>query len=799
MRRHRQLCNLLLEGDSYFAGNNVDMKKINKNTNIKAYCHNDECKTKENGINAVIVYIFKKFKNSILRTTHHNNYDEYLLMWISDKLLNMHKKGKGKNIKQGRMDATTLNQAYEYYLKNHKVKLDYWTLFNIKQGLKEANIWYMSEFYKLLNKICKIITEYNNNSAKNKQLFKYPADCSFQYKTLYLNISECKPYLDLLNKLKGIYDDFSSAIKKKSPNSKLATKLKKITLENGVELKAVRGFKTYDFSGPQCKFPKKKPASSKKTESSGPQASNQPTGVGNQSSGAGGQGGSGSGTGGGPGSEQIDQGSSDGGTKDTTSVQSGVPDGQISNGSQGGVNTSQQGTSGGSGHGTGNQGASSHQGGDTGSGSNGESPGTDTENGGSEGGLVNKVSEAGNSGNGKDLSKGGGGSDKGGSGGSDNGQGVKDSETGGSGSGAGGSNDGKSNADNGSSNGGTGGGSNDQGSNSGGLNDQGSNSDESSDLWQPIFKFVFNGMDKFNKASKFVNENHQKFKDAKDKINNAYNDVKDNLKNVYDKSSNYFNEFINNITKKFNQVNIPSKPGNSGNNLPQNNDKLQKSGDLPHFPPKNTSQDSPSQLPSPPPSPSDSPKGPSPNTPQQKQPPSQSQPTTQQNPQDDPSNQKKTGKTNLKLVKLSSPDHNLKNTRNGSEDCKPEITFMNTTLACCTSKQCSITGVSVILVLIPIILLIVYKYLSREWTKKSEKKNMKKVIKLVDGKRKTKIIISSSDRNKDLKPIINSVNRKKDPLLNIYKLMQADPIPFINLFFLLIFFVYKRKENFLEL
>ncbi|VTZ66917.1 CIR protein [Plasmodium chabaudi chabaudi] len=99
-------------------------------------------------------------------------------------------------------------------------------------------------------------------------------------------------------------------------------------------------------------------------------------------------------------------------------------------------------------------------------------------------------------------------------------------------------------------------------------------------------------------------------------------------------------------------------------------------------------------------------------------------------------------------------------------------------------------------ILIPIITLIIYKYLSRERTKKSEKKNMKKVINLAYGKRKTQIIIKSCDRAKDLKPVINSVDRKKDSLLNIHKLMQANSIPFINLFFLLIFLSIKENTIF---
>ncbi|SCL90242.1 CIR protein [Plasmodium chabaudi adami] len=122
------------------------------------------------------------------------------------------------------------------------------------------------------------------------------------------------------------------------------------------------------------------------------------------------------------------------------------------------------------------------------------------------------------------------------------------------------------------------------------------------------------------------------------------------------------------------------------------------------------------------------------------------------------------------------------------------------------------TYVKSIVILIPIILLIMYKYLSPWRRKKSKRKtNMKKVINLVDvnkttktiinstdGKKQMQLIIKSSSRKKRTKKSINSVYRGKSSSLNIYKLMQADPVPFINLFFLLIFFVYKRKRDCIE-
>ncbi|SCL99634.1 hypothetical protein PCHDK_000561800, partial [Plasmodium chabaudi adami] len=116
------------------------------------------------------------------------------------------------------------------------------------------------------------------------------------------------------------------------------------------------------------------------------------------------------------------------------------------------------------------------------------------------------------------------------------------------------------------------------------------------------------------------------------------------------------------------------------------------------------------------------------------------------------------------------------------------------------------------IILIPITLTILYKYLSfgrRNELKK--KKNMTKVINMVgvnkmtkmvinssDGKKQIQIIIKSSSKKKKPKKSINSVYGEKSPSLNIYQLMQADPVPFINLIFLLIFFVYKRKRDFIE-
>ncbi|KEG00147.1 hypothetical protein YYE_05004, partial [Plasmodium vinckei vinckei] len=444
-------CKILLKGDSYFKGKDVDTTKINKEIPIKSYCYNDDCKTNGERINALTVYIYMEFKKSI-RQTDYNTYDECLLMWISNILFRIHDKSNPKKVKTRYIDTITLNSAYEKYLKDHKVKLKYWEFFDSIKDLKEANLRYMAEFYKLLNRICKTIGDYKNNGAGSNNLSKYSKNCLTQYRSLYLSISECDSYLRLLNKLKGIYDDFRvSAIKENSSNNNLETNLKKLTKPNEEEMNAVRSFKQYKIPKKKCYSQKKKtdpprpqassqaagsenkgnvegttqsvqkngPNTSKgidsgtgntkdnaNIEESGKKGSNSVTtkqiadsksgipsdGTGNENSNKGGAalgtGGPGNETDGGQSSVQNGQESSGGGTKDTKSVQGDVPDGQISNGTQGGENTSQEGTSDGSGSDTGNQG------GDTGD-DKGSTDNNPLNGGGEQGGQDDQKSQDG--------------------------------------------------------------------------------------------------------------------------------------------------------------------------------------------------------------------------------------------------------------------------------------------------------------------------------------------------------------------------------------------------------------------
>ncbi|SCL91133.1 CIR protein [Plasmodium chabaudi adami] len=143
----------------------------------------------------------------------------------------------------------------------------------------------------------------------------------------------------------------------------------------------------------------------------------------------------------------------------------------------------------------------------------------------------------------------------------------------------------------------------------------------------------------------------------------------------------------------------------------------------------------------------------------------------------------------------------------------------------CNRIICNKIKIGVIALSIPIVLVFVYKYFPWKRTKKLKKtKKMKRVVNLLDRKKTKKIdinliddnktmqiTINSNDKKKATKRIINSNDKKKNTkknicsdhgkttlLFNIYKQMQLNPMPFIHLFMLLIFFIFKRKKDSIE-
>ncbi|KEG00181.1 hypothetical protein YYE_04966 [Plasmodium vinckei vinckei] len=282
-------------------------------------------------------------------------------------------------------------------------------------------------------------------------------------------------------------------------------------------------------------------------------------------------------------------------------------------------------------------------------------------------------------------------------------------------------------------------------------------------------------------------------------VKNTYDTTMTTVKGAYSATTNYIDGTVSSIINQLNSFGTfsqlddhQSRSGGSGNSLPTDNSPLKTpvppSPSIPQshspsvtLPPSQTSPPSPSQ----------------PHSSQTQDSPQ----ITDQNDRSDPIQIHDTNPGTGMPRTLTNFSKNHSSTGNGTTNGTVVKMNEKTSIWCIGSnKKFDLMGIGIIFISASIILAIMYKYISfGSGTHSKKKKTMKRVIKYGDGTRKTQIIIKSHDRNKHLKPVINSVGRKKYPLLNIYKLMQADPIPFINLFFLLIFFVYKRKLNYLEL
>ncbi|CAD2097681.1 PIR protein CIR protein [Plasmodium vinckei brucechwatti] len=343
------------------------------------------------------------------------------------------------------------------------------------------------------------------------------------------------------------------------------------------------------------------------------------------------------------------------------------------------------------------------------------------------------------------------------------------------------------------------------------------------DWWSSFHESLFDRTEIFNKSFQFIDKGRQTVKEVTNKISDAYTNTVDivkgaydstvnNIKDAYTISINYISDGFSSITNQLSSLSFFSQLGNDqsgsgslwGGTDTSDQSQLKSPPPLPPpSTPQSTQQISQTSSSS---QPQDTQQIPSPSQPQTNHTQDKLQSTVQSGAsstlhQPDPNTG--TGVQTMTITHVTLPNSITDTPSIGNGSTTGTVVKTNEKSSIwyiAQNKKYDILGIGIISISIFAFLAIMYKYLSLGCTSKSKrKKNMKKVINSIGGKRPIQIIIKSYDRNKDLKPVINSVDRKKDPLLNIYKLMQADPIPFINLFFLLIFFVYKRQLNYLEL
>ncbi|VEV57135.1 PIR protein CIR protein [Plasmodium vinckei vinckei] len=683
------VCKIFLKVDNAFKKNGKpDLKKINTNAKYLKYCPMNiegvyKCEDDIKGINTMCMYLFTELFNRSLDTQKHENNDsqyvEYVMMWLGYRLFHAES-----------YSSTNFMDFYNNNILKSHLTYTFDNKINKKKQLLDANLYYMSRLYQLFNEMCHITLKYSKNNLYMKEMKNDSVRFYNNYKSLYDYINECDSYLSLLNNLKTQYENLKNSLIKDKRNRRYVSVIS-VNLKNLPHTRQANKTSTIGFDCPKCKkinsniekinpkampkLPKPKsagsspqsqkvpvPATSKKPEpvkpkpatlsqKSDPKPPSPPQQVSAPA----------------PTSPAKPESVK---TKAETSlpsessqqpekhppssppVQPPVLTTPIQKGSpdsQGVSNSAVDQLS--------DQGNKSKD-------SDSDKRNTSSEMGKQGGDIEHKPEQS------QDGEQQNSGSKLGDSSG---GTGDPPSEPHPP------SQDGKSDIKN------------------------SLNQSETSSISEGSFGFVpsflsllSNGTKIFNRASDFIDQNQQRINDAKDKISGAYKDAMDNLKSIYSASNDYFNSIIDNITTELNQVNTP-KSGSSGGNLPQSSDQSKKIGD------------------SLPPQPSDPPIIP-PNPSQKKQSSPQTLSTTPLPKQTDTSTQKTNAQINVQLLKSQNSDpisrthgNIIPTTWNGSGECKPEIKFMNATLVCCTSEQCSLTRVSVTLILIPIILLIVYK------------------------------------------------------------------------------------------
>ncbi|CAD2099518.1 CIR protein PIR protein [Plasmodium vinckei lentum] len=766
--------NLFREVDKLFDTKSVNTSKFYNDNKVSQYCPNKDgytsCYSDYQRINAIGTYVFMELdkKNRVLNRSNDERHLSYFIMWISHILY-----------RRFEDNTFTLNSIYDKHLKNNFGNYNYWNLLRNKMYLTNSNIAIMNVLYLLFQQICDTINTIQTKDIQPHEYTSKALEFYVIYNKIFKHINPCGPYRELLNHLKTTYNKFIKIAKNKNANSE-------DVLNMLIELSPKEKNFGDKFSSKGCiKIHKKlndntsklikignsmlKDYAEKKIQNTPDLIKSQDTTFYYYY-----------------GFDDNDVNGGDGvnGGDDVNSGDDAIDDDDDENGDlrNNGItkNSSNQ-------EQTGQQGTSivskpaSEKSLPTppqapqkpGASPRSEKTDSDTQKG-------NSDSEGGKKGGTK---------------------GESGSTGGGSGSGTGD----------------TSGGQSDQGGSSGGSDSQGDQapthpSGEPNGYLSSNWGMNFNPMSYIPSASSIYQSSKDILTSATNKISDAYTNTVGIVKGAYDKtvttvknayttSTNYIGGAVTSITDQLSsfgtfQLSDDQSGSNSLGGGVDTSDQSQQNPKQPENPPPSLPPSSPqpqsNQIQDPPQTPSD------PSSPKSIDSQTSSTPIQQIAPTDG---------NRVSQIPLSAQGTLPSSITDPSTQWNGSITRIvakmneKPSIWCIGSNnKCGITGISIIVISISIVLTIMYKYLSLGCTSKSKrKKSVKKVINSIGGKRPIQIIIKSYDRNKDLKPVINSVGRKKDPLLNIYKLMQADPVPFINVFFLLIFFVYKRQLNYLEL
>ncbi|CAD2085951.1 PIR protein CIR protein [Plasmodium vinckei lentum] len=246
----KEACKILLKIDILFKDGKPDLDEVNTYNKYRKYCPKDGtgvmiCKNDIEGIIAMWSHLFTELHRIPLEKQKHENADdqyiEYMLMWLGSMLF-----------QRESYTSSTLIDFYNNYLKNTHLPFSFNYRIERKKNLLNANIEYMRRFYLLFNEICYITLTYSKNNINIHNIKRDSTRFHNKYTSLYGDINECDSYLNLLNNLETIYENFKKSLIKSNRNRSLRSILS-VNFKKLPPTKKANKKSTIGFDCPKCK------------------------------------------------------------------------------------------------------------------------------------------------------------------------------------------------------------------------------------------------------------------------------------------------------------------------------------------------------------------------------------------------------------------------------------------------------------------------------------------------------------------------------------------------------------------
>ncbi|SCL92005.1 CIR protein [Plasmodium chabaudi chabaudi] len=197
----KNVCKLFVDADKVFNQGNIKEDAFNNSDVYKKFCPKGGCSSNYDRLGALCGYLLAELpklnKNPKGSEDNANQNYEFIFMWLADKFLKI-----SRNV------SVSLNDYYEKFIVSNGGSFNCWDTLDNKEHFKDSNLSIMSLFYQLFMNICSALMK---NEISNFELKKFK-DTDYDYYQIYdlisTQVSNCDPYVQLLINFKKTYDEY---------------------------------------------------------------------------------------------------------------------------------------------------------------------------------------------------------------------------------------------------------------------------------------------------------------------------------------------------------------------------------------------------------------------------------------------------------------------------------------------------------------------------------------------------------------------------------------------------------------